>query len=167
MENASRALLMAGGILVGVLIVTLMITLFLSARDLSNTYDANKQSEAIQQFNENFTRYIGQDITMHQIITLYNFAKIENNKIVDVDVSTIIDGNNKIIDEKLLKADIIKANERASISDNVKVEVVYRIKVQIDEDTGYVSEIKFSNRRFKIITYDTNMQVINTKYEPA
>ncbi len=162
MENASRALLMAGGILVGVLIVTLMITLFLSARDLSNTYDASKQSEAIQQFNQNFTKYIGQDITMHQIITLCNFADIKNNKIVNVSKSK---EGSYTLDESQLRTDIIAANNRAS--GNVKVDVVYSISVKMDEDTGYVSEIKFSNRRFKIVTYNTNMQVINTKYEPA
>ena len=74
MENASKALLMAAGILVGILILALMVTLFISSKQLSTTYDETRQSVAIQQFNVNFTEYIGQDLTIHQVITIYNFA---------------------------------------------------------------------------------------------
>lgn len=78
MENASRALLMAGGILLGVLILTLMVTLFISAREMSSGYDDQKQSEAVQKFNVNFTKYIGRNLTIHDVVTICNFAK-ENN----------------------------------------------------------------------------------------
>ena len=75
MENASKALLMAAGILIGVLILALMFTLFLSSKELSTEYDKTKQSEAVQQFNVNFLQYIGQNLTIHQVITITNFAK--------------------------------------------------------------------------------------------
>ena len=78
MENASKALIMAGGILLGILILTLMVTLFISAKDLSASYEERKQSESVQQFNVNFTKYIGQKLTIHQVVTISNFAK-ENN----------------------------------------------------------------------------------------
>lgn len=78
MENASKALLMAGGILVGVLILALMLTLFLSSRELSTGYEQTKRSEAVHQFNVNFTKYLGQDLTIHQVITITNFATQNN-----------------------------------------------------------------------------------------
>ena len=56
MENASKALLMAGGILIGILLLALMVTLFAGAGSLSKSYDEAKQSEAIQNFNSNFTK---------------------------------------------------------------------------------------------------------------
>ena len=74
MENASKALIIAGGILLGVLILTLMATLFLSAKELSASYEQRKLSEAVQQFNVNFTKYIGQNLSIHQVITITNFA---------------------------------------------------------------------------------------------
>ena len=77
MENASKALIMAGGILVGVLILSLIVTLFISSSDVTKAYEETKQSEAIQQFNANFTKYLGQDLTVHDVVTICNFA-IEN-----------------------------------------------------------------------------------------
>ena len=78
MENASKALIMAGGILLGVLILTLMVTLFLSAKELSAAYEERKLSEAVQQFNVNFTKYVGQSLTIHQVVTISNFAEKNN-----------------------------------------------------------------------------------------
>ena len=68
MENASKALMMAAGVLVGVLILALMVTLFASSNEVSSEYEQTKKAEAIQQFNTNFTKYLGQDLTIHQII---------------------------------------------------------------------------------------------------
>ena len=84
MENASKALLMAGGILIGILILSLMTTLFVSSKQLSTSYDNTKNEEAIQRFNVNFTKYLGHDLTIHQVVTMKNFASIENNKICNV-----------------------------------------------------------------------------------
>lgn len=83
MENASKALLMAGGILVGMLILALLVTLVSSARELTSRYDTEKKIEAVEQFNTNFLKYIGkQDLTIYQVITITNFAQ-ENNVTID------------------------------------------------------------------------------------
>ena len=58
MENASKALLMAAGVLIGILILTLMVTLFLSAREVSSRHDQVKKTEEVEQFNANFTKYV-------------------------------------------------------------------------------------------------------------
>lgn len=86
MENASKALLMAGGILIGVLILSLMTTLFVSSKQLSTSYDNTKNAEAIQRFNVNFTKYLGQDLTIHEVVTICNFADIDSNKVIQVNV---------------------------------------------------------------------------------
>ena len=86
MENASKALLMAGGILIGILILSLMVTLFISSKQVTTRYANTKNEEAIQQFNANFIKYVGQELTIHQVVTICNFAKVENNKIHQVTV---------------------------------------------------------------------------------
>ena len=86
MENASKALLMAGGILIGILILSLMTTLFVSSKQLSKSYDNTKNAEAIQQFNVNFTKYLGKDLTIHEVVTICNFADIDSNKVIQVNV---------------------------------------------------------------------------------
>lgn len=121
MENASKALLMAGGILLGVLILTLMVTLFAGSKGLANSYEKTKQEEAIQQFNVNFTKYIGQELTIHDVVTICNFA-IENgipeNKIVGLkSQSQIKDDNSK-----------------------------YTLKITGYSTEGYVNSISFSSK---------------------
>ena len=90
MENASKALLMAAGILMGVLILALMVTLFISSQDITKSYEETKQSEAVQQFNVNFTKYLGQDLTIHQVVTICNFAYNNETHKVTVNNSLVI-----------------------------------------------------------------------------
>lgn len=159
MENASKALLMAGGILIGVLILALMVTLFVSSSELSNNYEKSKKSEAIQQFNVNFTQYLGQDLTTHEMITLCNFAKKENNKITQVDiVSEYAQDKGQIV------LDVNVAGQK-NPGKNTKIDVVYDIKIIDYNDEGYVSKVQILNRRFRIIKYNENEKTYKTEYD--
>lgn len=131
MENASKALLMAAGILIGVLLLALLVTLFSSARSLSNQYEATKKSEAIQQFNVNFTKYLGQELTIHQVVTICNFAKKENNKIKEV---TITSGGKSNVD--------IKGDVKKYLEDNESLKK-YELKINSYSEEGYVNSIRF------------------------
>ena len=119
MENASKALLMAGGILIGVLILALMVTLFISSQDITKSYEETKQSEAVQQFNVNFTKYIGQNLTIHQVVTICNFA-IENG---------------------IKKENISEFKTKDNISND---EAKYTLTINSYSDEGYVNSISFS-----------------------
>lgn len=129
MENASKALLMAGGILVGVLILALMVTLFLSSRELSTSYEQTKQSEAVQQFNVNFTKYLGQNLTIHQVVTICNFAY--SNKIHKVSVNGISDEKNNPY-----TADIIQ--------DNLNQKYTLTIPNDAYDENGYITKIQIN-----------------------
>ena len=57
MENASKALIMAGGVLLGVIIISLGVYLFSSyAKYSSNAYDRMEAAQ-IEQFNAKFLKY--------------------------------------------------------------------------------------------------------------
>lgn len=127
MENASRALLMAGGILLGILILSLMVTLFASSSSLSKTYDESKQSEAIQKFNANFTQYLGEDrLTIHEVVTICNFADIN-----DVSVTT---GRKTNEDIKSIVASY--SNDESTIQK-------YTLKINSYSEEGYINSISF------------------------
>ena len=127
MENASRALLMAGGILLGILILSLMVTLFASSSSLSKTYDESKQSEAIQRFNANFTQYLGEDrLTIHEVVTICNFADIN-----DVSVTT---GRKTNEDIKSIVASY--SNDESTIQK-------YTLKINSYSEEGYINSISF------------------------
>lgn len=121
MENASKALLMAAGILVGVLILALMATLFINSKNVNAEYERNKQAEAVQQFNVNFTKYVGRDITIHDAISITNFA--QNNKMKTV-----------------------KVNNKKDITDITKENLDKNFKLTINsyDDNGYISEVTIS-----------------------
>ena len=131
MENASKALLMAAGVLIGILILALMVTLFLSAREVSSRHDQVKKTEEIEQFNANFTKYVGKDITMHQVITINNFAKIENNKIKSVNVN-----KNGIFD-------ISTTQIEKDLKNN---ELYYTMQITQIDDDGYVSKVTITKK---------------------
>lgn len=132
MENASKALLMAAGILIGLLILALMVTLFASTKSLSDTYEGTKKSEAIQQFNVNFTRYLGQDLTIHQVVTMCNFAKKDSNKILEVTVSP---ASTYTIDR--IQTDIDNIDDEDGMQK-------YRLIIEGYSNEGYINKIKFT-----------------------
>ena len=132
MENASKALLMAAGILVGVLILALMITLFATSSSLSRSYDNAKQEEAVQQFNSNFTKYLEKDIPIHDVVTICNFADKYG-----VPVSRGLVNVENIKDD----VDDYSYNEDTGV---VSMNT-YKLKIEeYSEDTGYVSKIRFT-----------------------
>ena len=132
MENASKALLMAAGILIGVLILTLIVTLFVSSKQLSDEYETTKQSEKIQQFNVNFTKYIGQELTIHQVVNICNYA----------------------IEKGFKKENISGFKTKKDIQDEVKLysnneESIPKYKITVEEysDEGYINAISFDESK--------------------
>lgn len=74
MENATKALLMAGGVLIAILIISVLVITFQKTGNVSKSYDKSVSQEEITKFNVNFTKYLGQDLTIHQVVTICNFA---------------------------------------------------------------------------------------------
>lgn len=140
MENASKALLMAAGVLVGILVLALMITMFLSSRDLSSVYSETKNSEAIQQFNVNFTKYIGQELNINQVVTICNFA-IENGF-----SKSNITGNIGYKNENNILEELEKKNDYEGQGLNY----YYVIQISSYGEDGKVSKIKIDYKTSKI-----------------
>ncbi len=59
MENASKALIIAGAILISILLISIGIILVNSGRDVTETGTAGMNSQKIQTFNSQFTAYEG------------------------------------------------------------------------------------------------------------
>lgn len=89
MENASKALLMAGSVLIAILVIGIAVRLFSSAYEVSKTYDSGMQSTESRTFNAHFTKFYGapqesgitqQYATIHDVITTANFAYSQNKQ---------------------------------------------------------------------------------------
>lgn len=60
MENASKALIIAGAILISILLISIGIILINSGRDITSTGTSGMQSQKIETFNSKFTAYEGE-----------------------------------------------------------------------------------------------------------
>lgn len=107
MENASKALIMAGGVLIGILIISLAVYLFTDFGSTSAQINAQNLQKQITEFNSKFTSYEGYKdkdgnwkITIYDIITLASYAK-ENNQYYEDTIEEQIDVkiNNKVIQD--------------------------------------------------------------------
>lgn len=80
MENASEALIMAAGVLIGVMILTLAVYLFVTFGAQSQELHKEITANQLTQYNAQYNVYEGRtNITIYQIISVKNLAK-ENEK---------------------------------------------------------------------------------------
>ena len=89
MENASRALLMAAGVLVGVLLLSLAVYLFTIFGNFGSEMMTQMNEKNISEFNAQFIKYqsyqdengVWQNLCRAQdVVTIANLAKENNNQ---------------------------------------------------------------------------------------
>lgn len=94
MENASKALIMAATVLLGLMIISIGVTLFTTFSEFSRTTLEKVEDTKIAEWNNQFLKYYGQistynpdtdryttsdiKVTAHDIITVANLAKQNN-----------------------------------------------------------------------------------------
>lgn len=150
MENASKALIMAAGVLIGVLILSLAVYLFVSFGTSSAQVHKQNEENQLNEFNTQFTSYEGrEDITIYDVITVKNLAD-ENNRHYELESST---DSNFYITVKLEENSVIvinNNNEKKLIEGNSGENgnlPTYNCKVTISPVTGRVKEIRFSRKK--------------------
>lgn len=80
MENASNALIIAGGVLIGILIISLAVYLFVDFGSTSAEINKQNEEQQLVQFNTKFTSYENKEgLTIYDVVTVAGYAK-ENNK---------------------------------------------------------------------------------------
>ena len=153
MENASKALIMSGSILIGVLLVALMVYLFTSASAMRKSYSTNISNTRMNEFNTKYTKYLvtkeeyeeyGNYVTIRDIITLANNAEEFNegldedsNDFISICVNYIRINNNSIDENQLLK-------------EHIDEKYVLDGPVEYNQSSGRVKKINFK----KIIEFD-------------
>lgn len=80
MENASKALIMAGSMLIGVIIISIGVYIFTTFGGSSKNIQEQVDNRVLAEFNNNFEKFLGSDeCTIHDIVNTISFAK-KNNK---------------------------------------------------------------------------------------
>lgn len=146
MENASKALIMAGGILVGVLVLSLMVYLFADFGSTFAQINAQNKQNQLSQFNSKFTAYEDKEgLTIYDVITVAGYAK-ENNKYYEENENNqiIVYLENKQIQENTQEQynQLIQADRNTMTTELP----TYSCKVMNYNSDGRIKEIKFNKK---------------------
>ena len=104
MENTTKALIMAAGVLLAIVILSLTVYFVNSFQGFTQDYNASLEKQQLDKFNSNFTIFEGRNnISMHEIATIVNLAKEFNktNNLKSVDsqyIHVCVNINSKEID---------------------------------------------------------------------
>lgn len=162
MENASKALIMAAGVLIGIMILSLAVYLFATFGATSAELHGQVETSRITQFNTQFTSYEGRsNITIYDVISAVNLAK-DSNEYYELTDST--DSNyyiivslqgvnsrlekasestlNSLIAEDLKEENLVKADWDGDGTIYGKLRT-YTCNVVINENTQLVKQVTF------------------------
>ncbi len=90
MENASRALIMAGGILIALMILGALMLMFNNLSSYQNQNGMTKEQAQVVEFNNQYLAYDRDDLTLMDMKSLYNRIQSNNQKNPDEEITTNI-----------------------------------------------------------------------------
>ena len=145
MENAANALLIAAGVLVGVMILSLGIGLYTSLAQYAEKTQTDMATTEVQQFNEQYIKYINYSgdtkeftLTIHDVVTAASTA-YENNLNDGYYVTVNLQGYPSNLEQR------INVETTKILEEGLNMEYKCTIEdVKINPNTGRVYEINFS-----------------------
>lgn len=154
MENASKALLMAAGVLIGILILSLAIYLIVSFGGTSAEIHKQNEEQQIEQFNSQFTSYVGKnDITIYDVVTVANLAT-ENNRYYEFTKrSYTTNGEDTYISVKLNNRDMSQYNGKCIENGNDGTK---------DTDYNKLISTELSKQGYDLTQYECNVAISKT-----
>ena len=139
MDNASKALIIAGEILIGMLIIGIISYILLTMGKTAQSYDEHISQVEIDRINSYFAKFQSRtDITANEIVSAVNYAKEQNEK-QPVQIKVIAPGfvdAVKATSSQLM--DFIKTNTESTSG------VKYSCSVHYDSNTGLIDIVTFS-----------------------
>lgn len=171
MENAAKALLIAAGVLIGLIIVSMII---ISSQQISNYYKEKEEAKMVEQlsdFNEQFSVYNRDDIRGTELISLIN--KIINynrlNEERPINISIRIPGSDNVNAQNFYynysensSTRLITLGKTYNAS-NFKTEILDIAVNQIEKDypRGLANEL--ANNLYKIVEADSDTKKMYLK----
>ena len=163
MENASKALIMAAEILIGIMIISIGVYLFNVIGKYSADTTAKMEEAQIDQFNQQFLKFYGTSSTLeknpepikctiHDIVGLANLAKKTNeyngfyNKQVPSDnlyyIQIALGTKNQNL-ESLEQSELIELIKMNDITEETKTKYFKCVEMNIGKNTKIVNYMKF------------------------
>ncbi len=146
MENASKALIIAGGILIGILIISIGVLFWNSTASVSQNYDEKLENDRINEYNNKFLIY-AKDLNAQELVSIYNLI-VENNKkyegINERQIKLEIEGadaTSKISEERLIKwmqDEVVRGTEDAAS---------YKFNGVTYRSNGYIESMSYGTKK--------------------
>lgn len=156
MENASKALLMAAGILIGVLVLSLLAYLLVSFSQLYADIDRQNADQKLAQFNTQYTTYLHrEDLTIYDVLTIVSYARENNNNYRDENGAVYVGSEDKIISVSLNTKENVQEESQSFFDDIIK------------DDQATIAEGNLSLPLYtcKSITYNSEGRVKSVKIQ--
>lgn len=143
MENASKALIIAGAILLSILIISLGIMVYNNAKNTVNNQNLDKQE--VQTFNSEWETYVGDTRTASEVRTMiqaviaHNGSETRNtsNRYIQVEEKAKKTASNTV---STAANAVTTAPNNITVS-NLNNSTTYTIRTAYDNATGLVSKI--------------------------
>lgn len=148
MENASKALLMAAGILIAMLVLSVGVILVGNFGKTADSYVTKLDTVELRKYNSNFDIYIGRkDVTAQEIVTLIGVVQETNQNtkiyIGNAEVSNYTEQQkNEFLSDNILKYTIDPSTGQEVASNLYKY---VEDSIRYNED-GKIIEIKFAKK---------------------
>lgn len=95
MENVSQALLIAGGVLLGILTVTMLVHMFSTISVMGNANAAKADAKMLAEWNAEWQAYNKHLLYGTEVLTVINKAEQNNKEYTDEEYQVIITGLNE------------------------------------------------------------------------
>lgn len=152
MENASKALMMAGGVLISLLVISLLVFFYNNLKDLQNIDQTVEETEQAIEFNKQYDVYArniyGSDIlSIANKIEDYNKRESENKGYTKIELSVTIE---KDIDSEFFRKGIYSSSNIVN-----KIEQVEKKANEIGNKTVKSIDGIYSRKVSKLATMRT------------
>lgn len=125
MENASKALIMAGAVLIAMIIISLLVAFFGNLRNLQNTQLSKEQIEQATEFNKQYDVY-DRNVYGSELLSLANKIKDYNKRQSEINDYTKIELEvtfSKDIDATLLQEGTYTSTQLIEKVENIENEI--------------------------------------------
>ncbi len=131
MDNASKALIMAGGILIGVMLISLGTYMLTIGRGVSDSSERQIKATQIESFNNFFIKYdsVITGLDVYNILGKIDDINSDENRITD---APIVDENSSV-----------RSRNQISKTEQWDPSIHYRYDIVFGND-GFIQSVKFS-----------------------
>ena len=145
MENASKALIIAAGMLIGIIIASIFTYEMVHMTQNAEVYQKNLENTKIVEFNTQFEKYANKgNITAQEVITIYNYViewNENNSNYIEINTDQPSKDFQKVLNKTMTIEEFIKNAIVTNASGKITKEKKYKLIIKGYNSEGLVNKI--------------------------